>query len=479
MFSVSKNYNNIITRIYLIENKIQECYTKINKINDEIIIKKKEKNKCIDIYIKSNNNYNLDIDKNNNMISVLGKNLNILKKYIIELNNEKKLYNNDLTLITKDIKEKNINYYSKILSFIDITYHISIININYEIYPFTYIDTSIIPVIKKNYCLNEKFSFIPFKYNKIENIDNIRIINNSYSRKFNYFLQVLIFNILKLDVFIRGGFIRDLFSKKKNTNHIDIDIYTNKETFKKLIKKIYVNNSTNEAYNIFHYIINTLSLLILAKPVKFKYISIYENVSYSTNIKCMKMLFEINNINISFDINQYNYYQYCNSNLKFYNIDFLINGLVLSLKDNIIKIDFVCYNNYITEFLKKYKIINNNFNIILDLLPNINEMIDDTTKIIYMIINKKTPLCHHICTNDKKCSIKNCKRCYSIEQKMCYRYKKMSSNFELILERCNKKYCIYDILINYDINNEFFDANEQIYYNNKSSSYGTYIRFEP
>ena len=81
-------------------------------------------------------------------------------------------------------------------------------------------------------------------------------------------------------------------------------------------------------------------------------------------------------------------------------------------------------------------------------------------------MNKKTPLCHHICTNDKKCSIKNCKRCCSNEQKICYRYEKMSSNFELILERCIKKYCIYDILTNYDINNEFFDANEQIYYNN-------------
>ena len=74
-------------------------------------------------------------------------------------------------------------------------------------------------------------------------------------------------------------------------------------------------------------------------------------------------------------------------------------------------------------------------------------MVDNETKIINMILKRKTFLCHDICSDNIFCNKDNCDICYNIKRKMRNRYKKFNSSYDIHIERCSKKHCIYDALI--------------------------------
>ncbi|MFM7980029.1 MAG: hypothetical protein ACKPKO_12005, partial [Candidatus Fonsibacter sp.] len=123
--------------------------------------------------------------------------------------------------------------------------------------------------------------FIPKKSDDIKNSDLINTFNKHLSIKFNYFLKILIINLLYLNenVVIRGGFVRDLILKDSKDEIIDIDLYMPENLFNSYINTIYCDSNTGETYNKFHYIINCLSRLILAESLKFKSICLYENIT--------------------------------------------------------------------------------------------------------------------------------------------------------------------------------------------------------
>jgi hypothetical protein len=395
------------------------------------------------------------------LISIKIENKSIIKNHDIKINELNiflykniSIYRNLVQIINND----EINFYNILLTDLNIHYNrlIQIFrNYKEDIYPLEYLDLEKILIIS----FNRSFSNYKYRFIKINNSQIIKIISNKFTRSFNYFLQTLIINILSINgnIFIRGGFLRDLFIKKNNFN-IDLDIYIDYDFYDRILNIFYdfINRHSKQLYNIFYLLVSELSKFILGEEIKLKEIYTYNNLTQDTDKKCLKMVFEkYQNIEISLDIN-YNYpHQYHNSKKVISNFDFIMNALELFIDNNNVELRLTtsCMNEYTTKKLENINLIDND-NIDINIITNINSYIDYTTKVINMIIKKKTFLCHNICTDDTCCDYQNCKICENINKKIYRRYQKFNTIFEIELERCNKKYCILDSLLKYiELNN--------------------------
>lgn len=459
MISASKEYYKSLGEYNLVNQKLIDARKKLKDIEDQIKDEEQNFNKIIEDFIYEKE-YELDEENNIHKLKInkLKKNIDIIIEFIAKLNNYSKNLLDELKRIKQKTYERNFHYY-----YYPILVELKVYQTeqkfyikNYNIYPFTYLNTLMIPLITSK-C--NKFEFYILLKEYVENIDFIETISRYYRKRFNYFLQSLIINLLYLDnnIVIRGGFVRDLILKDSKNNIIDIDMYMPENIFNSLLNTIYIDSETLESYNTFHYILNSLSKLILGESIKLKSICLYNNIASILDKKCIKMIFEIENKIITFDINYNSKSQFCNSELKNMSIDFIMNSLELSFIDDKLKISLYSDNEYITKKLKKFDdydfdITNNKL-----ILNIINEMVDPVTKVINLILKRKTFLCHDICTDNINCDSISCERCYNIKRKMRNRYNKFKSSFEVDIERCSKKYCIYDALIEKDI----FDEKEE------------------
>ena len=400
-------------------------------------------------------------------------------KKIIELNilleNKIKIYTDNV----QQIINKDINFNKQILHNIGIIVsNLTIKKIRYyETFPLEYLDLTTNPIINFSKSKSKYHSSYNISYKIIQNSNIINITSNNFNRTFNYFLQSLVINILLLNdnIFIGGGYVTNLFVKDI-ISYIDLDIYIDLNNYNLLITTFYdfIARDNKQLYNSFYLIVSELSKLILGEEIKLKDIYTYKNLTQNINTRCMKMVFEkYNDIELSLDINYISPHQYHLSDIKKNNYDFITNTLQLYISNNKleIKISPDCLNEYSIQKLKIFNTLNygiigniqknnssindikyrNNINISnisniekkIDHILNLcNEYIDDTTKIIHMIIQKQTFLCHNICTDDTGCDHYNCDICLQIKKKMYRRYKKFSIKYNIILETCNKKFCI-------------------------------------
>jgi hypothetical protein len=262
-----------------------------------------------------------------------------------------------------------------------------------------------------------------------------------------------------------------------------LNIYIDFELYDIILNRFYdfIDRHTKELYNIFYLLVSELSKFIFGVEIKLKNILTYNNLTQNINKKCIKLIFEkYENIELSFDISYEYPHNYHLSSKKSSNYEFIINTLQLQIINNKLELSMVsnCKNDYVEKKLQSINLLKYNIN--QDLVCICNTFLDDTSKVIHMIIQKKTFFCHDICSNYTCKNHKTCLICMQIKKKMYERYKKFNSIYNIELDKCNKKYCIVNAIlefsnsnvINIDTSNNFKIINRE--YNNICSNYKHY-----